>query len=89
VLVNVPRGVLGPFWPAYAFANATESLPAMLRPPRHDVCVDVVYDRSFMGDRWPTIGRHADREEIRRLVSDRGTIAYEFDPVPPRLLRLR
>src|SRR6266571_5044971 len=45
-LVNLPRGIPGPFWSAYAFATAAEHLPLMLRPPRRNVRTHVVYDRS-------------------------------------------
>ena len=44
-LVDFPRGVPGTFWPAYAFGNASGYLPAMLRPRRDDVKVNVVFTR--------------------------------------------
>lgn len=89
VLVNLPRGVPAPFGPAYAFANAAEHLPAMLRPPRQEVTVRTVYDRTFVSDRWPTIGSYASRDSIERLAQAPATALYEFSGAPPWLAPLR
>jgi hypothetical protein len=88
VLVNLPRGVPGPYWPAYAFANAAEFLPLMMKPPRPELEVRPVYDRTFVAGRWPTIGRFASRESIRAEIAKPRTVVYEFTGEPPWLRRL-
>jgi hypothetical protein len=87
-LVNAPRAMSGPFWPAYMFTNAAEHLPAMLLPPRRDVTVQAVYDRSFVGERWPTFGAYLSRERLGRALEDPHAIGYEFASDPPRLVPL-
>jgi len=88
-LVNLPWGVPGPFWTAYAFENAAEYLPLMLRPPRPDVRAYPVYDRSFVGGRWPTIGTYMSLEQVRERLREPQFIAYQFVADPPRIIRMR
>jgi len=88
-LLNLPSGVPSPYWPAYAFANAAAHLPLMLRPPRWDVRTHVVYDRSLVAGRWPTIGRYAPRDTIVREAGGPTVMAYEFVDHPPWITRLR
>lgn len=83
ILVNLPRGVPGPFGLAYTFANAAESLPTMLRPPRPEVTAHTVYDRTWVGDDWPTIGTYAPRESLASLARSPATVVYEFADRPP------
>lgn len=89
VLVNLPRSVPGPFWPAYAFANAAENLPMLFHPPRRHLDTHVVYDRTFVDERWPTIGRYMPRDSIDQLVASPGTGVFEFTGRPPRVVPVR
>ena len=88
VLVNLPRGVPGPYWTAYAFANAAEFLPLMMKPPRPELEVRAVYDRTFVAGHWPTIGRFASRASIEAEAAKPGTVVYEFTGAPPWFRRL-
>ena len=88
-LLNFPRGVPGPFWNGYAFGVSAELLQLMLHPPRTDVVVHPVYDRSFVAGSWPTVGTYTSAEELRGRLQQADVIAYEFLGSPPWIARLR
>ena len=82
-LVNFPHGVRGPYWPAYAFGVAAEHLNLMLRPPRPDLTIHPVHDRSFVEGRWPTVGAYASVEQVRGRLRPPQVVAHEFLGRPP------
>jgi hypothetical protein len=66
---------------------ATEHLPLMLHPPRTDVIARPVYDRSFVPERWATVGMYASRAEMHEKLRDSRVVAYEFLGRPPWIER--
>lgn len=88
-LVNFPVRAPGRFWPVPAFENATRVLTAAIQPPRPDVRVEAVYDRTFVGANWPTDGIYRTRDEIEGDLDRRELLTYEFLDSPPRIVRRR
>jgi len=88
-LVNFPVRAPGRFWPAPAFENATRVLTAAIQPPRPDVRVEAVYDRTFVGGNWPTDGIYRTRDEIEGDLDRQELLTYEFLDSPPRIVRRR
>lgn len=88
-LLNFPRRVPGPFWNGYAFGIAAEQPQLELRPPPTDVAVQPVYDRSFVVERWPTVGKCAFAGDVRETLRQPHVIACALLERPRWVARFR